>query len=173
MIMGSRKIKDAKDLTTGELIYFKGHAKATYTSNGTTVEEEYVSKIPGKGLSTNDFTDEYKFKVDSIDTKQNKQIVTYVDTNVIEVAYPEHIYIFDLNNKDLVVHEFYPPSESIARYTFYFRGARSVIFPTNTLWAHGESPFVETTNNYELSVLATKMGDEYIYKAVLIPFKIV
>lgn len=37
--MSTRKIKDAKDLTTNELIYFKGHAKATYMSDGTTVED--------------------------------------------------------------------------------------------------------------------------------------
>lgn len=34
-----RKIKDAKDLSTNELIYFKGHAQATYMSDGRTVEE--------------------------------------------------------------------------------------------------------------------------------------
>lgn len=33
--MATRKIKDAKDLSTNELIYFKGHAKATYMSDGT------------------------------------------------------------------------------------------------------------------------------------------
>ena len=37
--MATRKIKDAKDLSTNELIYFKGHAKATYMSDGTTVED--------------------------------------------------------------------------------------------------------------------------------------
>lgn len=37
--MATRKIKDAKDLSTNELIYFKGHAQATYMSNGETVEE--------------------------------------------------------------------------------------------------------------------------------------
>ena len=37
--MSTRKIKNAKDLTTNELIYFKGHAKATYMSDGTTVED--------------------------------------------------------------------------------------------------------------------------------------
>ena len=37
--MSTRKIKDAKDLTTNELIYFKGHAQATYMSDGRTVEE--------------------------------------------------------------------------------------------------------------------------------------
>jgi hypothetical protein len=37
--MAIRKIKDAKDLTTNELIYFKGHAQATFMSNGWTVED--------------------------------------------------------------------------------------------------------------------------------------
>jgi hypothetical protein len=37
--MGTRKIKDAKDLDTGEKIYLKGHAQATYMSDGSTVED--------------------------------------------------------------------------------------------------------------------------------------
>lgn len=37
--MSTRKIKDAKDLETGEKIYLKGHAKATYMSNGVPVED--------------------------------------------------------------------------------------------------------------------------------------
>ena len=37
--MSTRNIKDAKDLDSGELIYFKGHAKATYMSDGSTVED--------------------------------------------------------------------------------------------------------------------------------------
>ena len=37
--MANRQIKDAKDLTTNELVYFRGHAKATYMSNGATVED--------------------------------------------------------------------------------------------------------------------------------------
>lgn len=35
----SRKIVDAKDLSTDQLVYFKSHAKATYLSDGRTVEE--------------------------------------------------------------------------------------------------------------------------------------
>lgn len=46
--MSSRKIKDAKDLSTNELIYFKGHAKATYMSDGTTVEDA-INNIEGTG----------------------------------------------------------------------------------------------------------------------------
>lgn len=44
--MSTRNIKDAKDLDTGELIYFKGHAQATFMSDGRTVEEA-VSGISG------------------------------------------------------------------------------------------------------------------------------
>lgn len=46
--MATRKIKDAKDLTTNELIYFKGHAKATYMSDGTTVEDA-INSISNSG----------------------------------------------------------------------------------------------------------------------------
>ena len=43
--MSTRKIKDAKNLSTDELIYFKGHAKATYMSDGTTVEDAIPTKV--------------------------------------------------------------------------------------------------------------------------------
>lgn len=46
--MELRKVKDAKDLDTGELVYFKSHARATYLSNGMTVEDAIFS-----GFSTN------------------------------------------------------------------------------------------------------------------------
>lgn len=47
--MATRKIKDAKDLTTNELIYFRNHAKATYMSDGTTVEDKINSIKSGGG----------------------------------------------------------------------------------------------------------------------------
>ena len=40
-----RKVKDAVDLTTNEKIYFKGHAKATYLSDGRNVEEA-INEMP-------------------------------------------------------------------------------------------------------------------------------
>lgn len=49
--MSTRKIKDAKDLSTNELIYFKGHAQATYMSDGRTVEEAITSSTGGSGGS--------------------------------------------------------------------------------------------------------------------------
>ena len=47
--MSPRKIKDAKDLSTNELIYFKGHAQATYMSDGRTVEEAVNGMSVGSG----------------------------------------------------------------------------------------------------------------------------
>lgn len=39
-----REVKDAKDLDTGLLVYIKGHAKTTYMSDGSTLED-CISKI--------------------------------------------------------------------------------------------------------------------------------
>ena len=50
--MSTRNIKDAKDLNSGELIYFKGHAKATYMSDGTTVEDAINNIEIGSGGGT-------------------------------------------------------------------------------------------------------------------------
>lgn len=131
--MASRKVKDAKDLTTGELIYFKGHAQATFTSKGTSVEEEYVSKEQGKGLSTNDFSDEDKLRVLSVDFKQDKPVIVELSTNEVDMAHPNYIYILNFTNKNLVVKNFETPTELIARYYFHFTGANTVIMPTNTI----------------------------------------
>lgn len=56
--MATRKIKDAKDLSTNELIYFKGHAKATYMSDGQTVEDAINSISSGTPDMSGYVTDE-------------------------------------------------------------------------------------------------------------------
>lgn len=67
--MATRQIKDAKDLSTNELIYFKGHAKATYMSDGTTVEDA-INNIDNSGgsIDTSNFAtkDELAQKQDVI-----------------------------------------------------------------------------------------------------------
>ena len=51
--MSTRQIKNARDLTTNELIYFRGHAKATYMSDGATVEDTINSIKNSGGGSSN------------------------------------------------------------------------------------------------------------------------
>ena len=53
--MANRNIKDAKDLTTGELVYFRGHAKATYMSDGRTVEDAINSAGTGGGADMSNY----------------------------------------------------------------------------------------------------------------------
>lgn len=48
--MSTRKIKDAKDLSTNELVYLKGHAQATFMSDGRTVEEA-INNIDAPDMS--------------------------------------------------------------------------------------------------------------------------
>lgn len=96
--MSTRKVKEAKDLETGELIYLKGHAKATYMSDGRNVEDainsiggvgeapdlsDYatkkelatkVDKVDGKQLSTEDFTTLLKQKLDGLSNYDDTEI---------------------------------------------------------------------------------------------------
>ncbi len=66
--MATRQIKDAKDLSTNELIYFKGHAQATYMSDGTTVEDAINNIGTGSSIDTSNFAtkDELAAKQDVI-----------------------------------------------------------------------------------------------------------
>ena len=68
--MSTRNIKDAKDLTTGELIYFKSHAQATFMSDGRTVEEAVseMSAVDTSNLATKDELAQKQDIIPDIDT---------------------------------------------------------------------------------------------------------
>jgi hypothetical protein len=53
--MANRTIKDAKDTKSNELIYFRGHAKATYMSDGRTVEDAINSVETGSGADMSNY----------------------------------------------------------------------------------------------------------------------
>ena len=69
--MSTRKIKDAKDISSGELIYFKGHAKATYLSDGRTVEQAIATTNNqtlswGPGSDLNNFTTKGTYFIEGV-----------------------------------------------------------------------------------------------------------
>lgn len=70
--MSTRKIKDAKDLSTNDLIYFKGHAQATFMSDGRTVEEA-INDIDTSG-STPDLSNVVQYNEDGQAVIQNGTI---------------------------------------------------------------------------------------------------
>lgn len=100
--MSIRKIKDAKDLSDGSLIYFKGHAMATYMSNGSTVEDAINNiKIGTGGDSPNNTTTQIielskgwnwvSFYVEtSLEKLQNA-----LGTNGIEIKYMDFTTSYD------------------------------------------------------------------------------
>ena len=75
--MSTRKIKDAKDLSTNELIYFKGHAQATYMSDGRTVEEAITASSGGSSSGGNVDLSNYATKAE-LALKQD--IISDIDT---------------------------------------------------------------------------------------------
>lgn len=71
--MTTRKIKDAKDLSTNELIYFKGHAQATYMSDGRTVEDAVNSMSGGGSIDTSNL-------VTKDELAQKQDVISDIDT---------------------------------------------------------------------------------------------
>ena len=89
--MSTRQIKDAKDLSTNELIYFKGHAQATYMSDGRTVEEA-ISNI-GEG-SNGDSSDFFYFDVFSVIYENGYELDE--NGNVSGVQFDASEYVSDI-----------------------------------------------------------------------------
>lgn len=75
--MSTRKIKDAKDLSTNELIYFKGHAQATYMSDGRTVEEAIISGSGGSSSGESVDLSNYvtSVKIDNVSKSPSSEVV--------------------------------------------------------------------------------------------------
>ena len=82
--MSIRNIKDAKDLSTNELIYFKSHAKATYMSDGTTVED-IINNINTSSLIWNNKQDKL-ISDENIKTVNGESIL---GSGNISIAYPQ------------------------------------------------------------------------------------
>lgn len=73
---------------------------------------------------------------------------------------------------------FEEPLTDVADYTLHFTTGDVAtldpfVFPSHLLWANGVVPTITPDTSYELSVTATMLDDEYVYKAVLTNFKTV
>lgn len=71
-----REIRDAQSITTGEKIYFKGHAGATYMSDGSTVEDSIKSLSNKIGGSVNSIDTNSKLFLIGAKT-QDENVETY------------------------------------------------------------------------------------------------
>ena len=79
--MANRQIKDAKDLTTNELVYFRGHAKATYMSNGATVEDAINGLGGGSGADMTNYYTKAQIDAKGYLTSVPSEYVTETELN--------------------------------------------------------------------------------------------
>lgn len=112
----SRKIKNAKDLATNELIYFKSHAQATFMSDGTTVEEAINNiEIPTVPTKTSELENDSKFiTIDDVpevtvptktsELTNDSGFITINDVPVLEIP-EEYVTDDELSQKGFLVGE--------------------------------------------------------------------
>lgn len=159
--MGARKVKDAKDLGTGELIYFKGHAKATYMSDGTTVEDAF------NNLETVGVVVDSSMSATSINPVQNKVVKSYIDNNCnIPVSIPStnsvllrpNIYYKWTGTPTSITITLGTPSDStiLNNYMFEFTSSSSgttLTMPSSIRWMNGNTPTIESGKTYQVSII--------------------
>ncbi len=145
------------------------------------VEEETVYFVEGEssegsGDSTNGET-----------ISQNKEIVE-VPNNIEEPDNYSWLYfpVLDKMKYDVIyvrtvskvrridIEAMETPTKDVVEYTLYFTSddeTPTLSIPVNVLWANGTTPQLEPNTTYELSIVATKLLNDYVYKGVLTPFK--
>ena len=143
---------DAKDLDTNELIYFKGHAKATYTSNGKNVEEAFLDKqdtlvsgINIKTINGNNITGS-----GNVNTEYP---VTTVSGSSVSMK-PNTYYRLTTGQSSLTI-TFQNPtySDIVNEYLIEFVCGGTVSVPDTIVWAGGKVPTFEEGKTYLLSVV--------------------
>lgn len=171
--MGNRLIKDAKDLTTNELIYFRGHAKATYMSNGSTVEDainsintggstdmsNYYTKeqIDAKGYLTNIKTINGISLIGSGNILiGNKALST---TTATSMTLTPNVYHRNTNtNLSSLVITLGEITDSTILNEYFVEfttrtAGTTISLPSNIKWVNGETPIFDANCTYQVSIV--------------------
>lgn len=115
-----RKVKDAVDLTTNEKIYFKGHAKATYLSDGRNVEEA-LGKIPSAKSDV--------FKAIYGVTTYEEIKAAYDSGKVVHCDYESLCYVLSRLNENVV---YFETTMMTTNYVIYCNANTNKWSPLNT-----------------------------------------
>lgn len=162
--MSSRKIKDAKDLSTNELIYFKSHAKATYMSDGTTVEDVINNINVSGGTSV---TIDSSMSSTSTNPVQNNVIKSYIDSNcniptetttASSKSLTANKYCKWTNTPTSITITLATPSDTsiVNNYMFEFTASSSgctLSVPSTIKWINGTAPSIEAGKTYQISII--------------------
>lgn len=166
--MVTRKIKDAKDLSTNELIYFKGHAQATYMSDGRTVEEAVNSMSGSSGsggsIDTSNIVTSVKINGQSKTPSNGVVDVGYVNKQLSastssSMTLSPNIYyrntstslstltikLGSVSNSNIL-------NEYFVEFTTRSAGT-TVSLPSTVKWANGTPPTFESGCTYQISIV--------------------
>lgn len=161
--MTTRRVIDAKD-KDGEKVYVKGHAKATYMSDGRTVEDAIKQIGTGGGEGG------------------GKEVVK-ISNGVIELLERNKIYIVEDGslNRTFEIQAIEGPmwGDDYIEYTVIFSSEDdmgsgkplSITLPDNVYWANGQIPDLTLNANYELSIVGWEGANNSGFNAVITPFK--
>jgi hypothetical protein len=90
---------------------------------------------------------------------------------------PNTVYISTGVNHGLNISSIVPPingaltAQYIVHCNIASGGYDGIVVPDTVMWANGILPDISAGGEYELSIVATKMGNNYIYKAILTRFQ--
>ena len=160
MSQNIRKIKDAVDTTTNELIFFKGHAKSTYMSDGATVEDA-IKNISASfdDIEVNLSSYYTKSEIDSIGflREKNYQLINRNDNNA--VIKPNTYNIWDKNTYPTIITLETPYDNNIINeYVIRFTIPASMVnyslsFNCEIKWVNNDVPTWESGCTYEISIV--------------------
>ena len=148
-----RKVKDAKDLKANELIYFKGHAGATYMSDGTTVEDAI------NGIQ------------DGIQTVIGHKVINHGTNDTTFTLTPNTLHVWD-EVESLNISLGTPIQDVVNEYHFIFKtkAATTLSLPTNLKWSNNTPIVIESYKTYSISILNNLVifaeFDSYIENAI-------
>lgn len=109
-----------------------------------------------------------------VDARLNERNIT-IDSMIPNTIYITSDSIID-EGVTININGFQTPTNSdiYCEYNYYFSTgnfAPTLSLPEYVMWANGSFPELQSDVAYELSITATKVGTDYIYKAILVSFK--
>lgn len=136
--MSTRKIKDIIDLETNELVYPKTHAKATFMSDGSTVEDA-INAMGGKEVEDID--------VVTTDVAGTKEVLPNIPVQYLPNIVTNKTFVLSTADIDTT-------KENLWKISFIIGSTAPSISITSAVtiyWANGIAPSFDVNSHYEIT----------------------
>lgn len=136
--MSTRKIKDIIDLETNELVYPKTHVKATFMSDGSTVEDA-INAMGGKEVEDID--------VVTTDVAGTKEVLPNIPVQYLPNIVTDKTFVLSTADIDTT-------KENLWKISFIIGSTAPSISITSAVtiyWANGIAPSFDVNSHYEIT----------------------